>query len=297
MKMKRQLTACVLSVALCLSMLPASQASAAKKVSLSTKKLTVTKGKSKTLKVKNAKKKVAWKIISGKKYISLKKKGKTAVTIRGKKKGMAKVQAKIGKKKLKCTVTVKDVKKAKKTKKPVVTTAPPVETEIPMETDTPKMITPPVEMGGPAGTTASSATPNATKTPIVNNESKTKLTYQAYVQQTGWMDEVSENEIAGTTGKAKRLECLVININEKQQGEVRYRAYVSQQGWQDWKTSGNMSGTTGKSRAIEAVEISLTGEISEKYDIYYRLHVEQIGWLGWAKNGELAGSTALSIAS
>ena len=37
-------------------MIPASEVSAAKKVSLSNKKLTVTKGKSKTLKVKNTKK-------------------------------------------------------------------------------------------------------------------------------------------------------------------------------------------------------------------------------------------------
>ena len=81
------MTACLLSFALLLGMIPANEVSAAKKVSLSTKKLTVTKGKSKTLKVKNTKKKVKWKILSGKKYISLKKKGKVAVSVKGKKNG------------------------------------------------------------------------------------------------------------------------------------------------------------------------------------------------------------------
>ena len=110
MRRKKQLTACLLAFALLLGMIPASEVSAAKKVSLSNKKLTVTKGKSKTLKVKNTKKKVKWKILSGKKYISLKKKGKVAVSVKGKKKGTAKVQATVGKKKLTCKVTVKNVK-------------------------------------------------------------------------------------------------------------------------------------------------------------------------------------------
>ena len=108
MRRKKQLTACLLAFALLLGMIPASEVSAAKKVSLSNKKLTVTKGKSKTLKVKNTKKKVKWKILSGKKYISLKKKGKVAVSVKGKKKGTAKVQAMVGKKKLTCKVTVKN---------------------------------------------------------------------------------------------------------------------------------------------------------------------------------------------
>ena len=118
MRRKKQLTACLLAFALLLGMIPASEVSAAKKVSLSNKKLTVTKGKSKTLKVKNTKKKVKWKILSGKKYISLKKKGKVAVSVKGKKKGTAKVQAMVGKKKLTCKVTVKNVKTSKTTPAP-----------------------------------------------------------------------------------------------------------------------------------------------------------------------------------
>ena len=124
MRRKKQMTACLLSFALLLGLIPANEVSAAKKVSLSTKKLTVTKGKSKTLKVKNTKKKVKWKILSGKKYISLKKKGKVAVSVKGKKKGTAKVQATVGKKKLTCKVTVKNVKTSKTTPASPVTAKP-----------------------------------------------------------------------------------------------------------------------------------------------------------------------------
>lgn len=143
MRTKKQLIACGLSIALLLGMIPNTEVSAAKKVSLSTKKLTVTKGKSKTLKVKNAKKKVTWKILSGKQCITLKKKGKAAAAIKGKKKGTAKVQAAIGKTKLTCKVTVKN-KTKQNTTKPATAKTPvssantqPTATSTPTNTQTP----------------------------------------------------------------------------------------------------------------------------------------------------------------
>lgn len=130
MRTKRKLLVCFLSFALVLGIIPATSVSAAKKVSLNNKKITIEKAKSKTIKVKNTKKKVTWKILSGKKYITLKKKGKTAATIKGTEKGKAKVQAKIGKKKLTCTVTVQNAKKTEKTNTPIPSPSskPPVTT-------------------------------------------------------------------------------------------------------------------------------------------------------------------------
>lgn len=546
MRTKKQLTVCLLTFSLLLGMFSESSASALKKVSLSSKKITITEGTSKTLKVKNTKKKVKWKILYGKKFITLEKKGKVA-RVKGKKEGAAKIQAIVGKKKMACEVIVKSTKK--EFPKPTVATTlgtnlpqvtgdsipvkpspsagvplpssmrpensilPPPHTMFPKETLLPPEITqfpeenplPPeitqfpeenpllpentrvpeenlaptellveystddveplreliqvqtangatvseditnsdeyiwengrlvgirwegkeligtldvakctaltylecgnnkieeLEVGGciglkyldcdnnqlteldmkncPAleylscggnqlgsldvsacgilkdlfcnhnqleslkvvsqslqhlwcfdnclstlnlesatltelycqnnklavldlsactGLSQLNCDENTTVMGYVSEEqSGTQLSYQAYVQETGWMEEVAEGETAGTTGKSRRLEGLVINLNKASvQGEVKYRAHVAEQGWQEWKTSGSMSGTTGKSRAIEAVEITLTGVLSEKYDIYYRLHVEEIGWLGWAKNGELAGSTGLRI--
>lgn len=42
------------------------------------------------------------------------------------------------------------------------------------------------------------------------------------------------------------------------------------------------------------MQIELTGEAVERYDIYYRAHVQGCGWLDWAKNGESAGSEGLA---
>ena len=97
--------------------MPSSPAAAKKKApKLSAKKVSISVGQTKTIKLKNGKKAV-WSIKSGKKVVSLSKKKKTSVVVKGKKAGSAVVLAKVGKKKLTCKVTVK-------AKKPIVTKAP-----------------------------------------------------------------------------------------------------------------------------------------------------------------------------
>ena len=109
MKRKRnQLFVTALTAAMAVSLLsPAEPAAAAKKVKFNVKTLSLTVGKKKTLKIKNAKKKAKWSIKSGKDKIKLQKKKKTSVVVAAKKAGSAKVQAKVGKKKYVCKVVVK----------------------------------------------------------------------------------------------------------------------------------------------------------------------------------------------
>lgn len=102
-----------LAVTLVVSMagVSAPAADAAKKPALSTKKVTVSKGKSKKVTIKNVKAKKVKKLtvsVDKKKYVSVKKNGKTAFTIKGKKAGSAKVTAKVkvGSKTTKLTVKV-----------------------------------------------------------------------------------------------------------------------------------------------------------------------------------------------
>lgn len=102
-----------LAVTLVVSMagVSAPAADAAKKPALSTKKVTVIKGKSKKVTIKNVKAKKVKKLtvsVDKKKYVSVKKNGKTAFTIKGKKAGSAKVTAKVkvGSKTTKLTVKV-----------------------------------------------------------------------------------------------------------------------------------------------------------------------------------------------
>ena len=129
MKKVRSTVAFLLVFVLSFSVIPQNVLAAKKKVKLSKKSVTVTVGKTVKVKLKNNKKKVKWTVVSGKKNVKLSKKKKTSVTIKGKKAGKAKVQAKVGKKKFVCKVTVKkagtnqntDKNNGKRTAKPTVT--------------------------------------------------------------------------------------------------------------------------------------------------------------------------------
>ncbi|MBO5487091.1 MAG: Ig-like domain-containing protein [Eubacterium sp.] len=94
----------VLMVTICFQ--AESQAKSIKKPKLNKTKLSLTVGKTTTLKVKNTKKKVSWSS-SKKSVATVSKKGK----VTAKKKGTATITAKVGKTKLKCKITVTKAKK------------------------------------------------------------------------------------------------------------------------------------------------------------------------------------------
>src|SRR5699024_5338932 len=97
----------------------------------------------------------------------------------------------------------------------------------------------------------------------------------AHVQELGWQDYVTDGELIGTSGQAKRLEAVRIRLENKSlKGSIVYRAHVQDIGSQDYVTDGELAGTTGKSKRLEAIEINLTVEAAEQYDIYYRAHIQ-----------------------
>lgn len=153
----------VMTAALLLGVsMPSSPAAAKKKApKLSTKKVSISVGQKKTIKLKNGKKAV-WSIKSGKKVVSLLKKKKTSVVVKGKKAGSAVVLAKVGKKKLTCKVTVK-AKKPAVTKAPAVTTAPNTNKPSTAPTATPTAVVPTPTANPAAG--ASKPTPKPTVAP------------------------------------------------------------------------------------------------------------------------------------
>ena len=121
--------------------------------------------------------------------------------------------------------------------------------------------------------------------------------YQTHVQDIGTQDYVYDGAVAGTSGQAKRMESIRINLPSTMasEGKIEYRSHVQNIGWEkDWKQTNQLSGTTGKSLRLEAVQMKLSGDIAKKYDVYYRVHAQNFGWLGWAKNGEEAGTAGYS---
>ena len=133
--------------------------------------------------------------------------------------------------------------------------------------------------------------PGSTDSPYMQS----LVTYKTHVQTYGWQDWKSDGMTAGTSGEAKRLEAIKIEmVNADAEGTIEYRTHIQTYGWQEWVKDGALSGTSGKARRMEAIQIRLTGNMADKYDVYYRVHSQSYGWLGWAKNEEPAGTSGLA---
>lgn len=171
--MKKRMTAILLCLTLAVSMLGTTDMTMAKKakLKLNKKKITLYVGQTARLKVKGTKKKVKWKS-SKKKIASVSKKGK----VKAKKKGTAKITAKVAGKKLVCKVKVKKrnvvkpsnkptpTKKVTVSKKPV-TLAPTDKTPATIKPDDDLQSGKPSETTDTKPTTATSPTPmTSTKT-------------------------------------------------------------------------------------------------------------------------------------
>ena len=123
MKTKQKL-ATILTLTLTLGLCQTPNTASAATIKLNKKKLSITVGKTATIKVKGTKKKAKWTVKSGKKYIKLKAKKKASVKVEGVRKGTAKVQCKVGKKKLICKVNVKLTTKPTVSETPKESTLP-----------------------------------------------------------------------------------------------------------------------------------------------------------------------------
>lgn len=104
--------AILLALVLAIGFSPATNVSAKTAPRLNYKKVTIVQGKKKRLKVKGTKRKVKWSSTK-KSVVTVNKKG----VIKAKKKGKATIIAKVGKKKLRCKVTVKKKPAKKKSSK------------------------------------------------------------------------------------------------------------------------------------------------------------------------------------
>ncbi|MCH4184869.1 MAG: N-acetylmuramoyl-L-alanine amidase [Eggerthellaceae bacterium] len=123
-------------------------------------------------------------------------------------------------------------------------------------------------------------------------QSQSLVRGQGHSSNIGWMSNVYDQKVIGTTGKCQGLEAYNLSLQNAaaSAGGIEYRSNVNGS-WQGWASNGSTSGTTGQGTALQAVQIRLTGSAASQYDVYYRVHVANVGWLGWASNGSSAGSS------
>jgi hypothetical protein len=128
-------------------------------------------------------------------------------------------------------------------------------------------------------------------------ETTPNVRYRTHVENKGWQEFVSDGVLSGTTGENLRLEGIQIELeNQVANLDVAYQTHIQNYGWEDqgdntnWKKNGDTSGTTGESLRLEAIQIKLTGDTADQFDIWYQVHAQNMGWLAWTKNGESAGT-------
>ena len=155
------------------------------------------------------------------------------------------------------------------------------------ENPTPENPTP--ENPTPENPTPENPTP---QNPIVK---PVTVSYSTHIQSYGWNKSAAKNgAVAGTTGKAKRLEAIKISVEGNEDLGIQYATHCQGYGWLNWSSNGEISGTTGEAKRLEAIKIQLIGADRDKYDVYYRVHAQGYGWMNWAKNGEAAGTAGLA---
>ena len=118
------------------------------------------------------------------------------------------------------------------------------------------------------------------------------LTYAACVGTYGQLDTVKSGAIAGTVGENKRMEGFTIYLNQAKaglpEGTIQYRAFLNEtQTWTDWVSAGKFCGVmysaTGTVRRVGAIQVRLTGELAECYNLYIQAYTQGFGWLDWTK--------------
>lgn len=127
----------------------------------------------------------------------------------------------------------------------------------------------------------------------VEKYDNSSVVYRLRGQTYGWQNAWSKDGQASGTF-SKRLEGLTVSLGPSRYlGGITYRTYVEGEGWKSWVSNGSISAGKKKNKRVEALQIKLTGDMANYYDVHYRVYVQSFGWLDWASNGQTAGSTGV----
>ena len=120
------------------------------------------------------------------------------------------------------------------------------------------------------------------------------------------MHQSTTNDKTVGTGQFRAIHSTKITKKDNYiDGDIQYQLHNSGKGWSNFVSSGtvvrapepgeivNVTQISNDFRRQEVIEIKLTGELEEAFDVFYKVHVQTQGDLGWAKNGETAGSQGL----
>ena len=101
---------------------------------------------------------------------------------------------------------------------------------------------------------------------LTNKPYNGSVVYTTHIQSYGWQGNMNnmstwkrDGEMSGTSGKAKRLEAICIDLTGemKEHYDIYYRVHAQSYGWLSWAKNGAPAGTAGFSKRLEGIQIVL----------------------------------------
>lgn len=111
------------------------------------------------------------------------------------------------------------------------------------------------------------------------------ILYRTYVQEHGWTNFVSDNQISGMDGKGFCVEAIYVHY--KGPGRLTMQACVERKGWLSEVPNGVVCGTERQGLRMESFRMNLYD--LDGYHVYYCVCIKGMGWQSWVRDGEDAG--------
>lgn len=174
--------------------------------------------------------------------------------------------------------------------------------------------------GAVSGTSGEAKRLEAIDIVLKNAPYEGSICYTTHVQTYGWQADIddvnswaTDGAMAGTSGEAKRLEAIKIQLTGEmaEHYDVYYRVHAQSYGWLGWAKNGESAGTSGYGKRLEAIQIvlvekggsapgnnyqgvtSTSSEAMHAKDVTvsYATHVQTYGWQSAVSNGLVAGTS------
>ena len=118
--------------------------------------------------------------------------------------------------------------------------------------------------GQMSGTSGKSKRLEGINIELRNQKYSGDIVYTTHVQKYGWQGKLEDQstwkkngQMAGTSGEAKRLEAICINLTGEmaEKYDIYYRVHAQTYGWLGWAKNGAPAGTAGYSKRLEGIQV------------------------------------------
>lgn len=136
-------------------------------------------------------------------------------------------------------------------------------------------------------------TSNTTGEPTGKESSEPTISYSANSQNVGWLEQVTEPNTAGTTGRALNLYQLKISLSNVTSSVVLSGKVYSNGSWTTYNNINSNTVLGNSNHAMQRVNFTLSN--LSGYKLQYRVHSADLGWQAWTNQGTDAGVVGKNI--